>query len=563
MVLVGSLTHKILKDLDKMIEEQAIREVIDSLSFVDLKGEIAENNSCKEFQIEIYTEQGRPSLQWKVRIYPCYPFKVDNTDSIHFFNTSLIEYPHIMRSGFLCLHTPNVDNPKEQFKIDLLRLKEWVFKYYVKKERDEHYEELVVNRCLIENIYYDFLYTDTDKEFPKNDFGTVDLTMLVPGIHKGKRMDTFLANIFHSKVNGDENICQWRREKQFRYEGIYCILEQAPSLYGKFILESYNDMSSLFSWSQMEFLYRQSLIKEKAQRVPLFCGYKISGGKVRWQVAMLRANDFPIKSEKVRCGGRSIVNHTFAKAHIDWASSHNCSYEYFFGRGCLPSTIADKKILIVGIGAIGSMVAKTLVRSGAKFLDFYDVDLKEPGNICRSEYEFLSGISDKTYELVGILHSISPFVKCEIPSETLDSGIKLALDNDVVKKTVQEVLNKYDIIFDCSTDDGMMFALDRLTLRAKLINLSISNHASELVCAFGGNIIETIKFIFGHLVDSDTTDMFYPTGCWSPTFKASYNDIASKVQFALKHIIWMLSLVEPETSFYISEKVDGMIIHRL
>lgn len=548
-----------------MIEDKAIEEVIDCLSFVELKGDVKEDKSYKIFLIDVQTEEGQPPLQWEVRIAPFYPLKVDNSESIHFFNTSLIAYPHIMRSGFLCLHTPKVENPKEQFKIDIIRLKEWVDKYYVRKEKDEHYEELVVAHNLIEDIYYNFLYTDTNKEFPKNDYGTVDLTMLVPGVHDGKRMDTFLANTFHSKVNGEEYVCQWGKgnKKQMRFEGIYCFLKQAPSLYDKFVLELYNDMSSLFSWSQMQFLYKRSLNKEEAQRVPLFCGYKIPNGEMRWQVAMLKADDFPIKSEKVKCGGRPIINHSYTKTLIDWASSYNCSYDYFFGRGSLPSSLAEKKILIIGIGAIGSMVAKTLARSGSKYLGLYDVDLKEPGNVCRSEYDFLSGISDKSYELSSILQSISPFVQCEISPKALDSWIKLTMDNDETKNAIQEILNRYDIIFDCSTDDGMMYVLDKLNLRSKLINISISNHANELVCAMGNNITETVKFIFTQIIKYDTLDMFYPTGCWSPTFKASYNDIAAKLQLALKHIIGMLTAIEPESSFYVSETQNGMSINRL
>ena len=548
-----------------MIEEKAIKEVIDSHSFVELKGDIKENNSYKTFLIDVQTEEGQPPLQWEVRIASFYPYKVDNSESIHFFNTSLIAYPHIMRSGFLCLHTPKVENSKEQFKIDILRLKEWVDKYYVRKEKDEHYEELVVAHNLIGDIYYNFLYTDTNKEFPKKDYGTVDLTMFVPGVHDGKRMDTFLANTFHSKISGEEYVCQWGKgnKKQMRFEGIYCFLEQAPSLYDKFVLELYNDMSSLFSWSQMQFLYKRSLNKEEAQRVPLFCGYKIPNGEMRWQVAMLKANDFPIKSEKVKCGGRPFINYSYTKTLIDWASSYNCSYDYFFGRGCLPSSLAEKKILIIGIGAIGSMVAKTLARSGSKYLGLYDVDLKEPGNVCRSEYDFLSGISDKSYELSSVLQSMSPFVQCEISPKALDSWIKLTMDNDETKNAIQEILNKYDIIFDCSTDDSMMYVLDKLNLRAKLINISISNHANELVCAMGNNITETVKFIFTQIIKSDTLDMFYPTGCWSPTFKASYNDIAAKLQLALKHIIGMLTAIEPESNFYVSETQDGMLINRL
>ena len=95
-----------------MIEEKAIKEVIDCLSFVELKGDIKEDKSYKIFPIDVQTEEGQPSLRWEVRIAPFYPLKVDNSESIHFFNISLIAYPHIMRSGFLCLHTPKVENPK-------------------------------------------------------------------------------------------------------------------------------------------------------------------------------------------------------------------------------------------------------------------------------------------------------------------------------------------------------------------------------------------------------------------------------------------------------------------
>lgn len=54
----------------KMIEEKAIKEVIDSLSFVELKGDIKEDNSCKKILIDVQTEEGQPPLQWDIRIAP-------------------------------------------------------------------------------------------------------------------------------------------------------------------------------------------------------------------------------------------------------------------------------------------------------------------------------------------------------------------------------------------------------------------------------------------------------------------------------------------------------------
>ena len=57
--------------------------------------------------------------------------------------------------------------------------------------------------------------------------------------------------------------------------------------------------------------------------------------------------------------------------------------------------------------------------------------------------------------------------------------------------------------------------------------------------------------------------MYNPTGCWNPTFKASYNDIECKVQVAVKHIIKMLSKQEPLSDFYITEDDLNLKVNKL
>src|SRR5690606_21945154 len=98
------------------------------------------------------------------------------------------------------------------------------------------------------------------------------------------------------------------------------------------------------------------------------------------------------------------------KSEIKWGISRNTSYKYFFGRGIFSEKLTNRKILIIGIGAIGSIVAKTLTQCGCKNIDFIDHDIKEPENICRSEYRFANGITNKTTELEKILFEISPFI---------------------------------------------------------------------------------------------------------------------------------------------------------
>ena len=108
-----------------------------------------------------------------------------------------------------------------------------------------------------------------------------------------------------------------------------------------------------------------------------------------------------------------------------------------------------------------------------------------------------------------------------------------------------------------------MVLLDSLSLKAQVVNLSITNHAKELTCVFSPQIARCIELLYNELLIQDESDMFNPSGCWNPTFKASYNDISLMVQFALKHIIRMLSSLEPLSNFYLDEKEGSLTINRL
>src|SRR5690625_6684497 len=80
-----------------------------------------------------------------------------------------------------------------------------------------------------------------------------------------------------------------------------------------------------------------------------------------------------------------------------------------------------------------------------------------------------------------------------------------------------------------------MYVLDAIGLEVGLLNMSITNHAKEMVCAFT-NIYDFVNNQFSNVLQNDTEDLYEPTGCWNPTFKANYNDINVLVQYALNHI---------------------------
>lgn len=101
-----------------------------------------------------------------------------------------------------------------------------------------------------------------------------------------------------------------------------------------------------------------------------------------------------------------------------------------------------------------------------------------------------------------------------------------------------------------------MYVLDSLEIDCDLINMSISNHAKDLVCAFYPNIYAFVNHQFGSIINNKVEDLYNPTGCWSPTFKASYNDIATMVQLALKQINRMYEKELSKDNFIIRTDED-------
>ena len=162
-------------------------------------------------------------------------------------------------------------------------------------------------------------------------------------------------------------------------------------------------------------------------------------------------------------------------------------------------------------------------------------------SVCRSEYSFYTGISNKTNDLINEMCLISPFFEVAYGgfdySEAFNFFLKTHLTDMNIKSEIEKHLNEYDVIFDCSADSDLLYLLTQLNINSTLLNFSISNHAKQFVCAAEQNRYEFITTQFnGGVLKFDTDDLYNPTGCWNPTFKASYNDINTLVQYALKHI---------------------------
>ncbi|MGV4438761.1 ThiF family adenylyltransferase [Ornithobacterium rhinotracheale] len=544
-----------------------INRVITKIHFVKIIDEFSKDGDIIRGKVLLQHIEGlNNNLEFEVVIYPQYPFKHNESETIKFVNKDLVHYNHVMKNGEICIHTLHSSKLKQKLIADFESLRAWVEKYYINKENDSHYEHIVIEEQPFEGVYYSYQFTDVEYFFTKGEFGVINLIPFSTGIYKGKGILNSLVKSFLPYTKGISIDSKWNNfymNLEAKHYGLFLFLGDVPALYNRFAFSNWLEFKNCIPKEFLDLLNKHRLKskKNKSTLLPIFFGYNIPNGKIHWISAIVKLNDMPIKAVPVKNDKGIKIKGKWEgqllNKKITWAITRNSSYEYLFGRGTFCDKITNAKILIIGVGAIGSIVAKTLVKCGAKNINLVDYDLKEPENICRSEYEFINGFCDKTDELVKILNETSPFVKVKYANEEYFSYIKALYKLRKVKSNYENFLNNYDIVFNCSADSDLMYVLDDLELNTDLINLSITNHAKDLVCAFYPNIYRFVQTQFISILDNDVDDLYNPTGCWSPTFKASYNDINLLVQYALKQINFIYQENKPKNNFTLSTTFEN------
>lgn len=501
-------------------------------------------------------------LEFHVSVFSMYPFQFFETETIRFSNEDLFEYGHVGSDGAICIHTTHSPDLTVKLIKDVASVREWINKYYLGDKNDNHYEHLRLpsTEDKTKHVLY---FTDTNHIFKTGDSGHFYFSALT---HNGafdqfeKNVDIFLLQ--HFECNKTIFPCRWSnayKETANLHKGFYIFLEQQPTWAKHFAYETWDEFKQIALKTLLEYLndLKKNQKKKKSNEIyfPLLVGYNIPDEENTKQVPHWQLINIPYANIPIHGIPDGAGNWTgeFTAEKINWQETRNCSYEYFFGRGKMCEKISNAKILIIGVGAIGSAVAVTLARCGVKELGFIDYDCKEPENVCRSEYFFSTGITSKVAELTEIISTISPF--CNINLAQKLWGVVKLTDTEYLN-AFETVLNMYDIIFDCSTDNDVAYILDKIGPTSTLINLSITNHAKELVCAVSPNSYIWMMNIFKQL-QNDTEDMYNPSGCWSPTFKASYNDINALIQYALKHLNIRLDQNLELRSFYLSTFSQG------
>lgn len=210
--------------------------------------------------------------------------------------------------------------------------------------------------------------------------------------------------------------------------------------------------------------------------------------------------------------------------------------DMFFGRGRFSRRLNSKRIALVGLGAIGSMVASSLAHCGVSKIGLWDFDIVEPGNICRSAYTIKNIGQSKVHAIESVIRSINPFIETKnlkTHGYSFYANVNYNSQEDASKE-----LEGYDLVIDCTGSNEMLHFLSYAASNAEIISMCITNHANDLLCISNrdGNPFELRKAYLSR-IEQDTKNFYIEgEGCYSPTFLANNCDIASLVNLALRDL---------------------------
>jgi len=250
----------------------------------------------------------------------------------------------------------------------------------------------------------------------------------------------------------------------------------------------------------------------------------------------------------------------------------------FFGRGLFSQKLQSKRIALVGLGALGSMIAESLARSGVTVMGLWDNDIVEPGNICRSTYQLPDMGESKVDALKKKLLSINPYLKAK---EIKDNGCWHQHDNVNVftyeggsfygninysnqEDSIKQIKD-YDLIIDCTGSNELLHFISYAVPETDVVSLCITNHSSNLLCISSkdGNPFELRKAYLSR-IEQDTKNFYLEgSGCYSPTFLATNSDIASLLNLFVRELNQRVEHDEVLHSTIWSHDKRGVLADRL
>jgi hypothetical protein len=245
---------------------------------------------------------------------------------------------------------------------------------------------------------------------------------------------------------------------------------------------------------------------------------------------------------------------------IRWVKTENWDRQQVQTRGHFPDEFIAKKMALIGIGAVGSVLAELLVRGGVTKLALVDAERLRIGNLSRHTLTMTQLDHPKADSLTERLNLISPHATVRsIPSslEKMDGpGRKDILDAEIV--------------WDCTGSDDVFRTLETMPWpdHSILFSLSLSFGAGRLFLYSQGPPINFESFaeklrpwLIRDRQEREERNEPLPRegiGCFHPVFPALAVDIHLLVALALKLAVESISISTPVLRVFEQVSQDGV-----
>lgn len=222
---------------------------------------------------------------------------------------------------------------------------------------------------------------------------------------------------------------------------------------------------------------------------------------------------------------------------LSWLRSECWNTEELSGRGRLDDALRKRSILLVGAGALGSVVAEILVRGGVESLTIVDDDPLQAGNLVRHTLTLDDLEQNKAEAVASRLSRLSPF------AEVVGIGSPFP----AIPEGWQQRCREADLVIDCTASEEMGFHLSDLAWPGErtFASLSLGLLAKRLYCFIAQGTAFPVQSYWNAIrpwIRQDLKrhrDLEFPrqgVGCWHPVFPARVDDIWMLASAAVKFL---------------------------
>ena len=253
---------------------------------------------------------------------------------------------------------------------------------------------------------------------------------------------------------------------------------------------------------------------------------KINGPNrtMSWLFIELPAFNYPSKGFRNSTHSKLKYYLSRFKGRIKYCFSENIDNEYLLSRGKMNSSIAQKNVAIIGLGAIGSLLAENLSRLGFDEIALYDSDHFTYFNIARHSLNLDDNGKSKVIAIKDKITKNNPHL-------IVSWNSKLQPDNiDKLKPT--------KIIIDCSANPEVIKLLKTYEFKEDklFVIAAVGYGATDFIVYFNkGNLFNADEYqnrivpIYKKIIDDlELTEqdlVMQGVGCYHPVFPARFDDI--------------------------------------